>query len=338
MNFGFVDVNEALPVMWQVAVERKLTFERQSRNGPVLEFYAPVMIRYRKPRMRVLFNDARAANPFFHMFEALWMLAGHDDVAWISKFLPRMKEYSDNGRTFHGAYGKRWHKGGALMATIAKLRDDPNTRRAYLPIADPERDVHYTGKDMPCNVGVAFYVREGELDMTVFNRSNDMILGSLGANYVHFGFLQEFVANMLGVRVGTYAQISSCLHLYLEQESTKKLLATPPDHSGPTYASLNVMPWNHPLVTSPATYKQWSGDLYRFIDSYTNGTPPNIREFWFEPFFHHVAAPMYRAWYFRNDPKVASIHTDAIMAEDWRWAARQWLNRRSARLALKGAA
>jgi hypothetical protein len=337
MHFGFKDVNEALPVMWQCANDDRMTFVRDSRNGPVREFHAPVVIRYSRPWQRVLFNEARAANPFFHMFEALWMLAGRNDVAWISRFLPRMKEYSDDSYTFHGAYGERWHRNGALMATIAKLRNDRDTRRAYLPIADTMRDVNYDGKDMPCNVGVAFYIRKGCLDMTVFNRSNDMILGSLGANYVHFGFLQEFVANMVGVNVGEYVQISSCLHMYQEQESTKKLAANPPDHSSPTYAGLGVWPWNHKLVSDPLKYKQWAGDLHNFLDTYTDGRDPDSKHFWFEPFFHHVAAPMYRTWYYRNDLKLASVHAAAIAAEDWRVAAGMWINRRAKRISLKGA-
>jgi hypothetical protein len=338
-NFGFVDVNEALPVMWQCAHDPSMTFTRDSRNGPVREFHSPVMIKYRRPRQRVLFHEARAANPFFHFFEALWMLAGRDDVAWISRFLPRMKEYSDDGKKFHGAYGKRWFTANALMYTIQKLRADPNSRRAYLPIGDAKLDANYAGKDQPCNVGAAFYVRDDTLDMTVFNRSNDLILGSLGANYVHFGFLQEFVADMLGVDVGMYCQISSCLHLYEEQESTERLREALPDHSGPTYASLNVRPWPHRMLSNPGSYVQWSGDLHNFLDVYTNPKrEPDSKVFWFEPFFHHVAAPMYRAWYYRNDPKLASVHTDAIMAEDWRWAARSWLNRRTERLELKDTA
>src|SRR5690606_9539658 len=81
---------------------------RSSRNGPVLEHRGPVATVYEKPRERVMLNATRDANPFFHLMEALWMLAGRRDVAWINQFNSNIANYSDDGVVFHGAYGHRW--------------------------------------------------------------------------------------------------------------------------------------------------------------------------------------------------------------------------------------
>src|SRR5438132_1260003 len=50
-----------------------------SRYGEVMMIEEPVIITYQKPIERVLFNQARDCNVFFHLFEALYMLAGRQD-------------------------------------------------------------------------------------------------------------------------------------------------------------------------------------------------------------------------------------------------------------------
>ena len=89
--------------------------QENTRNGLVLEFPTPFCVTYSHPTERVLFYPERDANPFFHLMESLWMLAGRNDVEWISKYNKRISQYSDDGKTFHGAYGHRWRnhfKGG----------------------------------------------------------------------------------------------------------------------------------------------------------------------------------------------------------------------------------
>ena len=80
----------------------------ESRSGHVIEYPSPVMTVYKRPEERVLFYPSRDANPFFHLFEALWMLAGRDDLKFVSRFNKRMKDFSDDGVTLNGAYGYRW--------------------------------------------------------------------------------------------------------------------------------------------------------------------------------------------------------------------------------------
>ena len=69
---------------------------------------------------------------------------------------------------------------------------------------------------MPCNLTATFQVNSaGMLDMSVFNRSNDIIWGAYGANAVHFSLLQEYVAAGAGVPLGRYWQISTNWHAYV---------------------------------------------------------------------------------------------------------------------------
>jgi hypothetical protein len=202
--------------------------KRDSRNGPVYQSPVPVATVYSHPFEYVVFWPQRDCNPFFHLFESLWMLAGRNDVASVARYAKRMKEFSDDGLTLHGAYGHRWRHWGAtidgmnrgtdqLFFVIEALKKNPDDRRAVIEMWDAARDLGRNGKDVPCNLTITFQVRpSGHLDMVVFNRSNDIIWGAYGANAVHMAVLQEFIAYETGYAVGTYTQISVNYHGYLK--------------------------------------------------------------------------------------------------------------------------
>src|SRR5215510_3212831 len=118
-----------------------------SRAGGTIEYPEPVCTVYERPLERVLFDAVRDANPFFHLMEALWMLAGRRDVGWLARFNQRMATYSDDGVVFNAAYGYRWRNqfqlktgdgGDQLSAIVKLLRADPDSRRAVLQIWDAE--------------------------------------------------------------------------------------------------------------------------------------------------------------------------------------------------------
>lgn len=197
-----------------------------SRNGNVICFTEPVTITFTRSNERVLFHEGRDCNPFFHLFESLWMLSGQNDVKLLTYFNSKMDQYSDDGNTLNGAYGHRWRRffGVDQIHQVVEMLDrNPYDRRAVLQHWSTEdlKLVNHTRgscRDVPCNTQVMFRVRidTGHLDMTVINRSNDLIWGLLGANYVHFGHLHQYVADALGWKVGKYHQVSNNLHVYLE--------------------------------------------------------------------------------------------------------------------------
>src|SRR6266478_6382753 len=77
-------------------IEKKGLTEH-SRNGDVISLSKPLMGEFTNPMNRVLYSPLRDANPFFHLFESLWMLAGRNDVAFIKQFNSNIGNYSDNG-------------------------------------------------------------------------------------------------------------------------------------------------------------------------------------------------------------------------------------------------
>jgi hypothetical protein len=305
-----------------------------SRNGPVLVAPEPVLTVYTHPRERVLFSPLRDANPFFHLMEALWMLVGRNDVEWPAYFASRMTEFSDDGKTFWGAYGYRWRRWfgcDQLELVVQELKKNPESRRAVLAMWDPYNhedacsDLHKViagGKDVPCNTHAYFDARGGKLNMTVLCRSNDLWWGCYGANAVHFSVLQEYLAAWVGVPVGLYRQFSNNWHLYTNVVKEKDLFALATDaEASDAYIYEDIRPM--PLVES---IEAWDQDLKSFMEQ-------PMRDYQYhEEFFNGVAAPMFAAWHLRKTRQGTGLDmAKDIAAPDWRKACVDWIERREAK-------
>lgn len=293
---------------------------RDSRNGPTLEIMEPTIVTYQRPDERVLFSPERDANPFFHLFESLWMLAGRADVAFLDEYNKGMAQYSDDGISFNAPYGYRLrHAFGydQLDTIIRKLRANPDDRRMVLQIHDPsDYSERNDSKDHACNLSIVPRVRHGKLDWTVFNRSNDYVFGMTGANVVHMSIIHEYVARMAGYELGSYSQISNCLHAYTENPVWKRVQNLPLPVDDP-YRSGEVKPF--PLITNK---ERWHEYLKYFMDR------PWSDRTYKDAFFEHVAKPMAIAHRMHKEDKTGLFHVDKIMASDWRKACTEWLQRR----------
>lgn len=306
---------------------------RPSRNGEVLAYPGPVTTHYLKPAERVLFWEPRDANPFFHFMECLWMINGQDDVEWLAQYNSNMRQYSDDGIRFHGAYGYRWREHFAkdqLAELVELLQNENDSRRAVIGIWDPIEDLNVNKKDIPCNLNIVFTRRRDpmQLDMTVFNRSNDIIWGAYGANAVHFSFLQEVMATMLGIQIGRYWQVSNDYHAYLEvfQKNLPILFETNLVNPYLAYKDSEtgekVQP--HPIIHGLPQVEKWFGDLEVFM---TEGNLMGFRT----QFFRRVVNPIYTAWECWKHEKDGSRAMEALkecIAIDWKMACQQWLIRR----------
>jgi thymidylate synthase len=333
------NVNDAVVKGAELLKERGVV--QASRAGGTIEYPEPVCTVYERPLERVLFDGVRDANPFFHLLEALWMLAGRRDVAWLARFNQRMATYSDDGIVFNAAYGYRWRQQFDLSAAHGRpfrdqlttivdlLRKDPDSRRAVLQIWDAEADLGVASKDLACNTQAMFKVRAGRLSMTVSNRSNDIIWGCYGANAVHFSILLEYMAARIGVEAGVYRQISDSYHAY--EETWSKISGIADRFDGDPYALGRV--GVYPLVGDPENF---DADLFQWLENppddmsleqwdreAARGSAPN-------PYFLHVATPLYNGWfaYKRKDRAAALAWVERCAATDWRRGAREWFERR----------
>jgi hypothetical protein len=319
------NVNEAFD-MAVIQMERVGVTE-QSRNGGVTVAPYPVMTVYDRPQERVLFNRYRDANPFFHLFECLWMLSGSNEGTWLDRFISDFSSRygePEKGMMIWGAYGNRWRRWfeyDQLDVIIKRLRKDPKDRRVVIQMWDPQLDMYdptevddETGqpfpepRDVPCNTAIYPRIVGGALDITVTCRSNDVVWGAYGANAVHFSFLQEYLAGMIGVKVGKYYQLSNNWHLY--DDVIKRFQRDPL----PAYPKVTPIGDN---------WDAWDADLTKFM---SNPEAIVYENSW----FLHVARPMWRVhseWKF-GDKLAARRMAETIGAEDWRRAVIEWMGRR----------
>jgi hypothetical protein len=329
------NVNDA--VVKGAALLKAEGVKQESRAGATLEHPEPVCTVYERPLERVLFDGVRDANPFFHLMEGLWMLAGRRDVAWLARFNKRMATYSDDGEVFNAAYGYRWRNqfdlpagGGTdqLSAIVKLLRADPDSRRAVLQIWDAEADLGAPSKDLACNAQAMFKVRAGKLNMTVSNRSNDIVWGCYGANAVQFSLLLEYMAARIGVAPGIYRQMSDSYHAYLDTwDKIENIGARTKGGDAYTRGEVSVFP----LVAAPEAFDE---ELMRWMDGAAErvslAQADGDRATWCNPFFPDVATPIHNSWfaYKKKDRAGALAWLDRCAATDWARAAREWLERR----------
>jgi thymidylate synthase len=352
------NVHQALPKGLQALCDHGEW--KATRNGNAVVMPTPVTTVYLRPCERVIFWPERDANPFFHLFESLWMLAGRNDVAWLDEFLGTMKKYSDDGKTYHGAYGFRWRNHFSLAAkrfpfaaeklaewfskkptkldqisqVIAELNNDWTSRRVVMGMWDPSVDLVKPGKDVPCNLNIIFKIRKlhntKHLDMIVNNRSNDAILGAYGANAVHMSVLQEYIARNVNADVGTYYQVSGDFHAYEESYAKLELL---PELAEMRSVEDDLCPYTDGSVRATELIDseppQWDVDLAHFMQ--------NKLEKCDDIFFTRTAIPMLHAYRHYKNAKVKNLDVFTEVFEildqmpvnsDWKLACQQWMQRR----------
>lgn len=300
--------------LWKMRVWAK---EESSRNGPVMTCPEPVLLEIWDPTERVLFDPVRNANPFFHCMEFIWMMAGSKDVRWLEVFNKRYREYAEPNTDYvHASYGHRWRvhfEVNQIARVVDMLRKDPTTRRAVLGMWDPNVDLE-PHNDLPCNTHIYFRVLHGKLDMTVCNRSNDLIWGMMGANVVHMTMLQELIAQAAGLAIGTYRVFTNNLHVYKNMPNYEAIWNT-----GVSYnAYRDVGPST--LLCGHETLEDFFEDAMNFVDG---GNDFNCQ------WFTHTAFPMREAYYARKHTRETGMEwAQKIEAQDWRLACMQWIQRR----------
>tara|TARA_Y100001937_G_scaffold24699_1_gene35425 strand:- start:8078 stop:9115 length:1038 start_codon:yes stop_codon:yes gene_type:complete len=316
-----------------------------SRNGTMYEAPCPVTTVYKRPDERVLFWAHRNANPYFHFMEGLWMLNGGKDLQTVEWYAKSMRNYSDDGVSLWGAYGWRWRSffnRDQLNIIVRILKDNPDDRRAVLQMWSI-KDLNRDGKDVPCNTCIYFKIRDGLLNMTVSNRSNDVIWGAYGANAVHMSMLQEYMASKIGVGIGVYNQVSDSYHAYedifddLLQKFAQDDILDYYVQSLPQsirnmnpYRTSDVKPY--PMMSSYSV-DTWDFELKLFfnrkpLEKSSLGQTKKFRHA--DPFWREVAIPIQDSWAYWKDGNIKSARKklEACKASDWKKACVEWLERK----------
>lgn len=311
-----------IPQAYQEVMEKIhiIGAQEDSRNGPVITIQYPFTLRITNPEQRVLFNPARDANPFFHVMESIWMFAGRNDAEWLTTYNKRYVDYAEPTGAVHGAYGMRWRYQFAIdqiAEVIDILGANPSTRQAVISMWSPFLDLTDRPlNDRPCNTHIYFRTVAGKLNMTVCNRSNDVVWGMLGANAVHMTYLHELVARGTGIPMGEYIVFTNNAHIYPEM---------------PRYSAIMKDLWHYDqygmkarVTTVPllAPNEDWS-EFISGCEKFCDGKP--VRLSWFQ----QIAYPMEKAWAARMNGETGIPEIKSMPSCDWRKACLEWVERRT---------
>jgi hypothetical protein len=301
-----------------------------SRNGPVIVAPEPVVTTYLQPTERVLFNPVRDANPVFHLMEAIWMLAGANNVDWLLPFNSGFGKYAEENGLIHGAYGHRWRSHfnfDQIEAAIALLATNENTRQCVMTMWSPTDDFGVVKNDIPCNTHIYFDVRFQRLNMTVCCRSNDVLWGAYGANVVHFSMLQELIASAIDKKPGQYRQFSNNFHIYSELPQARLLLENPPVYKNDRYSEHASGAIVRPLIDidSNETWRDFLDDCEVLV-----GMPAGHKPEFYTVFFKNIVWPLNRAYLARKEGRQWHHWLEKTEQCDWKLAFQEWLQRRSA--------
>jgi thymidylate synthase len=135
------------------------------------------------------------------------------------------KEWGDLGPI----YGKQWRDFGGvdqLKDVIERIKTNPNDRRMIVSAWNPPEIPKMALP--PCHCFFQFYVADGKLSLQMYQRSCDTFLG-VPFNIASYALLLMMVAQVTGLKPGTFVHVYGDLHIYQNHfEQVKEQLSREP--------------------------------------------------------------------------------------------------------------
>lgn len=170
----YTGINSFLVGASKLLVEEGI--RREVRGSICYELPEPFLFKITEPTAREVTIPERKWFKALPYAESLWIASGRNDLGFITHYLPRMADFSDDGVYMRGGYGPRYRdydgssqdyhietinvrqKGSVdqLRYVIECFKKDPETRRAVISFGDPMKDdFDENGKlkesrDIPC--------------------------------------------------------------------------------------------------------------------------------------------------------------------------------------------
>lgn len=178
-------------------------------------------------------SEARPLRLPYCVGSLLWTLAGSNDLEHLQAYHPAARNFSDDGISLSGAFGRRLFRYDdridQIDAIVGRLQADPSSRRTFAAICDAEDNVRDT-REYPCCIGVQYFLRDGALHTITFMRAQHALL-ILPYDAFLFMSIQRIVAARLGVRIGSYRHVSGTFHLYESELTFARRVLDEPVHS-----------------------------------------------------------------------------------------------------------
>ena len=169
------------------------------------------------------------------LHELLWFLRGETNVQSLRAHgVTIWDEWADARGELGRVYGAQWCDWRAadgrsihqIDQVIAQIQKNPDSRR-HIVSAWNVGEIE-TMALPPCHALFQFFVQEGELSCQLYQRSADLFLG-VPFNIASYALLTRMVAQVCGLRPGTFVHTFGDLHLYANHlEQAKLQLARAP--------------------------------------------------------------------------------------------------------------
>lgn len=190
------------------------TDAQKSRAGETKE-HLGIVVQSQNPRDRLFFRDGY--NLAFQLQEAIAYWTGQNP-GYVERYNSNMEQFMTDGKLEGSAYGRylRHIPHDQIARVIEQLGENPDTRQAVINFhqSDVER---YDGPDVACTIYLQFIIRDGKLNCFANMRSQDMHWG-YPYDVHNFQWLQEVLAGILNIELGSYTHYMNSCHYYLERE------------------------------------------------------------------------------------------------------------------------
>lgn len=165
------------------------------------------------------------------IYELLWFLKGDTNVKYLQEHGVRIwNEWADADGELGPIYGHQWrawpsYNGEPAIDQIANvintIKTDPNSRRMIVSawnVAEVSKMAL-----PPCHTLFQFYVSgDNRLSLQLYQRSADTFLG-VPFNIASYSLLLMMVAQVTGLRPGTFIHTTGDTHIYLNHIEQVKL-------------------------------------------------------------------------------------------------------------------
>jgi thymidylate synthase len=161
----------------------------------------------------------RDIKPLWTCAEAVWFMSGSSNPAFMRHFgFKNWDPFVDKTGNIRAATGFRWrkmHEVDQLMEGLHKLRQDRTNRQAVLMSWEPWEDSK-PGPNVPCLVVWHMHIIDGQLHMSILQRSGDMYFG-VPHDILGAWIILELCAAAVQAKPGTLSYMISNAHLYSDQ-------------------------------------------------------------------------------------------------------------------------
>jgi thymidylate synthase len=166
------------------------------------------------------------------IYELLWFLRGDTNIKYLNENgVTIWDEWADESGNLGRVYGAQWcdwktpegRSINQIDRVIEQIKKNPDSRRLIVS-AWNVGEIEQMALP-PCHAMFQFFVQEGELSCQLYQRSADLFLG-VPFNIASYALLTLMVAQVCGLKPGTFVHTFGDLHLYSNHLEQARLQLT----------------------------------------------------------------------------------------------------------------